>query len=31
MTSQAEIMNLERTFWQSMVDMDVDTAVAMLD
>jgi hypothetical protein len=31
MTTQAEIMSLERKFWQSMVDMDVDTAVSLLD
>lgn len=31
MTTQDEIMVLEREFWQSMVDMDVDTAVSLLD
>ncbi|GAB2852373.1 hypothetical protein GCM10027277_20940 [Pseudoduganella ginsengisoli] len=31
MATQAEIMSLERKFWQSMVDMDVDTAVSLLD
>jgi hypothetical protein len=31
MTTQSEIMALERRFWQAMVDMDVDTAVALLD
>lgn len=31
MTTQAEIMGLERKFWQSMVDMDIDTAVSLLD
>lgn len=31
MTTQNEIMALERRFWQAMVDMDVDAAVALLD
>ena len=31
MTTQDEIMELERKFWQSMVDMDIDTAVSLLD
>lgn len=31
MTTQAEIMELERRFWQAMVDLDVDAAVALLD
>ncbi|MGN7726752.1 nuclear transport factor 2 family protein [Luteimonas sp. 22616] len=31
MTTQDEIMALERKFWQSMKDMDVDTAVSLLD
>ena len=31
MTTQTEIMALERKFWQSMADMDVDAAVALLD
>jgi hypothetical protein len=31
MTTQDEIMDLERTFWQSMMDMDVDSAVSLLD
>lgn len=31
MTGQAEIMELERRFWQAMVDMDVDAAIALLD
>lgn len=31
MTTQDEIMRLERKFWQSMVDMDVDTAISLLD
>lgn len=31
MTTQGEIMDLERRFWQSMVDMDIDTAVSLLD
>ena len=31
MTTQDEIMALERKFWQSMMDMDVDTAVSLLD
>jgi hypothetical protein len=31
MTTQDEIMELERRFWQSMVNMDVDAAVALLD
>lgn len=31
MTTQGEIMELERRFWQSMVDMDVDAAAALLD
>lgn len=31
MNTHKEIMGLERKFWQSMVDMDVDTAVSLLD
>lgn len=31
MTTQEEIMGLERKFWQSMADMDVDAAAALLD
>ena len=31
MAAQDEIMELERRFWQAMKDMDVDTAVALLD
>lgn len=31
MSTQEEIMGLERNFWQSMADMDIDTAVALLD
>ena len=31
MTTQGEIMDLERKFWQSMVDGDIDTAVSLLD
>ncbi|WP_187471140.1 nuclear transport factor 2 family protein [Luteimonas viscosa] len=31
MTTQADIMALERRFWQSMVEMDVDTAISLLD
>ena len=31
MATQDEIMSLERKFWQSMVDMDVDTAVSLLN
>ena len=31
MTTQDEIMGLERTFWQSMMDMDVDVAASLLD
>ena len=31
MATQKEIMDLERKFWQTMVDMDVDTATALLD
>jgi uncharacterized protein DUF4440 len=31
MTTQKEIMDLERKFWQSIADMDVDTAAALLD
>lgn len=31
MTTQREIMELERTFWQAMCDMDSDTAASMLD
>lgn len=31
MTTQHEIMQLERTFWQALVDMDIDAAVALLD
>ena len=31
MASHDEIMELERRFWRSMKDMDVDAAVALLD
>jgi hypothetical protein len=31
MTTQDEIMDLERIFWQSMMDMNVDSAVSLLD
>lgn len=31
MSTQEEIMGLERKFWQSMADMDVDAAAALLD
>lgn len=31
MATQDEIMELERRFWQSMKDMDIDTAVSLLD
>ena len=31
MASHDEIMELERRFWQSMQDMDVDAAIALLD
>lgn len=31
MTTQAQIMALERRFWQSMMEMDVDAAVSLLD
>lgn len=31
MATHDEIMQLERKFWQSMQDMDVDTAVSLLD
>jgi len=31
MTAHDEIMALERKFWQAMMDMDVDTAAALLD
>lgn len=31
MVTQDEIMALERKFWQSMMDMDLDTAVSLLD
>ena len=31
MATQDEIMSLERKFWQSMVNMDVDNAVSLLD
>lgn len=31
MTTQKDIMELERRFWQAMVDMDVDTAISLLD
>jgi hypothetical protein len=31
MTTQTEIMALERKFWQSMVDMDVEAAISLLD
>ena len=30
-TASNELMQLERKFWQSMVDEDTDTALAMLD
>lgn len=31
MATQEEIMALEHKFWQSMMDMDIDTAVSLLD
>lgn len=31
MTTQKDIMELERRFWQAMVDMDVETAISLLD
>ena len=31
MTTQDEIMDLERKFWQSMMDMELDTAASLLD
>ncbi len=31
MTTQKNIMELERQFWQAIVDMDVDTAISLLD
>ena len=31
MTTQGEIMELERRFWQFMLDMDIDAAVSLLD
>lgn len=31
MTTQDDIMALERRFWQAMVERDVDTAIALLD
>lgn len=31
MTTSGDIMDLERRFWQSMQDMDVDAAAALLD
>ena len=31
MATQQDIMELERRFWQAMVEMDVDTAVSLLD
>ncbi|RZA35177.1 MAG: nuclear transport factor 2 family protein [Lysobacteraceae bacterium] len=31
MTTQTEIMALERKFWQSVADMDVETAISLLD
>ena len=31
MSTQKEIIELERRFWQAMVDMDVDAAIALLD
>jgi hypothetical protein len=31
MATQGEIMELERRFWRSMVDMEVDAAVSLLD
>ncbi|MGX5732142.1 nuclear transport factor 2 family protein [Pseudoxanthomonas beigongshangi] len=31
MTTQNDIMELERQFWQAIVDMDVDTAISLLD
>jgi len=31
MTTQNDIMKLERQFWQAIVDMDVDTAISLLD
>lgn len=31
MTTRKDIMELERQFWQAIVDMDVDTAISLLD
>lgn len=31
MTTQQDIMALERRFWQAMMDQDIDTAVSLLD
>lgn len=31
MTTQKDIMELERQFWQAIVDMDADTAISLLD
>lgn len=31
MTTQNEIMEIERRFWQAMVDMDIDAAISLLD
>jgi len=31
MTTQQDIMELERRFWQAMVDMDIDMATSLLD
>lgn len=31
MTTQKDIMELERQFWQAIVDMDVDAATSLLD
>ncbi|MBD9370386.1 nuclear transport factor 2 family protein [Xanthomonas sp. XNM01] len=31
MTTHADIMTLERQFWQAMQDMDMETAVSLLD
>lgn len=31
MTTQNDIMELERQFWQAIVEMDADTAVSLLD
>lgn len=31
MTTQKDIMELERQFWQAIVDTDVDTAISLLD